>query len=605
MRTLKKKHGFQAILDVRLLRRLGGERSFERGQEYFENKRVSALVERDGVITAEVRGTHPYIVKLRIDGGRLGYSCTCPIGNGGEFCKHCVAAGLAWLEAPEGLGQTEKGRTPAPKSSSAAITMEDVQAFLARQQKNDLIKILLEQARDDERLRQRLLVRASKRNPKSLDLSSYKGAIAGAIDPGHYVDYRGMFAYARDIEEAIAPLAELLEEGKAAEVIELAEYALAAVENALGSVDDSDGQMGDILARLQELHLRACRRAKPDPELLAQRLFRWELRTDWDTFFGAAQTYAGVLGKKGLAVYRELAEAEWAKLPLLPPGGKEPGRYDGRRFRITSIMETLAKHSRDPEALVAVIQKDLSHEYSFLRIAEIYKNARRTDLALDWAERGVRAFPERTDSRLRVFLANEYYGRKRHDEAMALIWLEFAESPSLGQYEILKRHADRLGRWPLWREKALLFLQEHLAKDKQRERKGWGAFSRSDHSVLVEIYLWENEVEAAWREAQKGGCSDDLLLKLAALREKAYPEDALAVYRNRIEPLLNQKIISAYREALRLLHRIHSLMNRMGQGIEFAPYLESIRLAHRAKRNFMKLLDHADWRKAPHSLGPD
>jgi len=235
MRTLKKKHGFQAILDVHLLRRLGGERSFKRGQEYFENKRVSALAERDGVITAMVRGTHPYVVRLQIDGGRLGHSCTCPIGNGGEFCKHCVAAGLAWLEAPEGFGHMEIGRTPAPKPARAAVTMKDVQAFLARQQKNDLIKILLEQARDDERLRQRLLVRASKQNPKSLDLSSYKGAIAGALDPGHFVDYHGMFAYARDIEETIDPLAELLEEGKAAEVIELSEYALAAVENALGS----------------------------------------------------------------------------------------------------------------------------------------------------------------------------------------------------------------------------------------------------------------------------------------------------------------------------------------------------------------------------------
>ncbi len=44
---------------------------------------------------------------------------------------------------------------------------------------------------------------------------------------------------------------------------------------------------------------------------LARRLFAWELCTDWDTFYGAAATYVNVLDEKGLAVYRELAEAEW------------------------------------------------------------------------------------------------------------------------------------------------------------------------------------------------------------------------------------------------------------------------------------------------------
>jgi hypothetical protein len=50
---------------------------------------------------------------------------------------------------------------------------------------------------------------------------------------------------------------DLLNEGFAMEVVELAEYALEAVEEAMGSVDDSDGEMGSILERLQDLHHRA------------------------------------------------------------------------------------------------------------------------------------------------------------------------------------------------------------------------------------------------------------------------------------------------------------------------------------------------------------
>jgi len=188
--------------------------------------------------------------------------------------------------------------------------------------------------------------------------------------------------------------------------------------------------MGDGLARLQDLHHKACKKAKPEPEALARRLFEWDLRTDYDTFYGATETYAAVLGRKGLAVYRILAEAEWAKVPALGAGRDDPEKY-GKRFRITHIMETLARHTGDVEAVVAVKKRDLSLAYHYLQIAETYKSTRQHDLALEWAERGVKAFPERTDSRLREFLAREYHRRKRGDEAMALIWAEFSESQSL------------------------------------------------------------------------------------------------------------------------------------------------------------------------------
>src|SRR5262245_65949612 len=95
-----------------------------------------------------------------------------------------------------------------------------------------------------------------------------------------------------------------------------------------------------------------------------------------------------------------LAEAEWAKVPALRPGEDDSEKY-GKRFRMTHIMETLARRTGDMEAVVAVKKRDLSLAYHYLQIAETYKNARKHDLALEWAERGVKAFPKRTDSRLR------------------------------------------------------------------------------------------------------------------------------------------------------------------------------------------------------------
>jgi uncharacterized Zn finger protein len=57
-------------------------------------------------------------VRLWAEDG-LVFSCDCPLGLDGEFCKHCVAAGLAWLEGDF------SGHAP---GGSAA--MDDVQTYL-------------------------------------------------------------------------------------------------------------------------------------------------------------------------------------------------------------------------------------------------------------------------------------------------------------------------------------------------------------------------------------------------------------------------------------------------------------------------------------------
>jgi len=574
----------ESVLDRRSLRRMAGARSFARGEEYFADEQVGALVEHQGTIVAKVQGTRSYRVKLWVENGELGFLCTCPVGADGAFCKHCVAAGLTWIEGRHPV-------THGKSRSKPAVTMQDVRAHLATLDKGKLADMLVDQAMEDDRLRQRLLMKAARQGPKGLDVATYRRAIDEAVDAGEFVDYRDAYDYARGIEEAVDSVEELLKDGHTAEVIELAEHTLLAVEEAIESVDDSDGHMGGILERLQKIHHKACKKANPDPVALARRLFEWELRTDWDTFYGAARTYADVLGGKGLAVYRKLAEAEWAKVPALGPGRDDSQKY-GKRFRITHIMETLAGLAGDVDALVAIKQRDLSSAYAFLQIAEALKGAGKRDQALEWAERGVKAFPERTDGRLREFLAGEYHHRKRHEEAMALIWAEFTESPALDRYRILKGHADRVGLWNLWREKALEHLREAIARAKVgRKEDGWGRYVAADHSDIVRIFLWEKDVEAAWREAGAGGCSDGLWMELAGKWEKGHPEDVLPIYQRQIERTLNRKNNQAYREAVALLRKIRDLAVRIGDETRFTRYLASVRAMHKPKRNFMKLLE--------------
>ncbi|MGB7922325.1 MAG: DUF6880 family protein [Pyrinomonadaceae bacterium] len=615
----------ELVGDTDLLRDLAGPRSYERGENYAADGYVHSIIEHKGKLVATVTGTHDYQVKLWVEHDSLESDCTCPMGEMGEFCKHCVATALVWADEAKSSSnqQSEKKIKKGTKAGAQTGTLDDARAHLERQSKESLIELLLEHALEDKSLRERLLLDAARYNPAGLDLETYRRAIKGAVKPGGFVDYYEAGAYAHGIRKVTQELRGLLRDGHAASCIDLTEYALKQVERAIGQVDDSNGQVGGVLDDLQVLHLEACKQAKPDGVKLARRLFKWELESQWEIFYGAAETYRKVFGKEGLAVYRELAEAEWAKVPALTlPENKETKRAGsfpvirkltdedlesaaqyGRRFRITSIMESLARTTGDVEALVAIKSRDLSSAYSFLKIAEIYREAGQHDKALEWAERGAQAFPEKTDSRLREFLAEEYHRRHRHAEAMEQVWALYIDAPNLGTYRQLKEHTVRAAgksarkqkeEWNSWRERAL----KHLRAILDERRKGikirgnfsawWGA---GDNSTLVEIYLWEGEVDEALKAAEAHGCSDSHWMRLAEALEKPHPSEALRIYRESLEPVIDQKNNRAYEEAIERISKIGKLMERTGHAAEFGAFIDDLRTRHKPKRNFIKLLD--------------
>ena len=199
--TTRSKNLLSRTLDLATLRRMAGGRSYARGEEYFATGQVRSLTEYAGTITAKVRGTQEYRVKLMVKSRDIDYSCTCPVGEDGEFCKHCVAVGLAWLN--EARPQTGKPTREKPAKAKPAITMEDVRSHLASQEKDKLVALLMEHAMEDDHLRQRLLLKAAKKGPKGLNLATYRKALENALDAGRFVEYGEMHGYAQSIGEAI------------------------------------------------------------------------------------------------------------------------------------------------------------------------------------------------------------------------------------------------------------------------------------------------------------------------------------------------------------------------------------------------------------------
>jgi hypothetical protein len=174
----------------------------------------------DDGVRAVVRGNQDYTVTLGADDGVLDYSCDCPVGSDGAFCKHCVAAALAWLNRE--AGPVKSARRGQPKE----ITLADAGKILQAEDKESLVGMMLDWAKDDDRLHERLILNAARRSGPDTGATAVRRAFEKAVRVPDFVHYREATGWARGVAHAIDSIEQLLNDGQAAGVIELCESAL-------------------------------------------------------------------------------------------------------------------------------------------------------------------------------------------------------------------------------------------------------------------------------------------------------------------------------------------------------------------------------------------
>lgn len=260
------------------LRKLAGTAAFERGKDYFAEGAVDRLRHSDEKVSAGVMGSERYQVGLWAEGDELAFDCTCPRAADGYFCKHCVAVGLVLLDEKDHAANAEKPDRPHDSESL-------IREFLLMQSAEYLTGLLMDQAQRDDALNRSLLLKAERTSGSVDTLKSFRKVIDSATRIRRFVDWQEADGFAADLDELVDSLEELFEPSSAGALVELAEYAIERVDKALEDVDDSNGEVGEVLARLNDLHLRVCQLAKPDPVALAERLFRYETTVSFDSYY--------------------------------------------------------------------------------------------------------------------------------------------------------------------------------------------------------------------------------------------------------------------------------------------------------------------------------
>ena len=452
------------------LKAAAGPRSYDRGLDYVSQ--VKDLEFDDAEITATVYGSDAYEVCLMVDNRRGGNvaltgDCSCPFGQEGNFCKHCVATGLAALR----LAETRQA-IPASREQRDRLA-----SWLGSLSKEELVAEILELLDGDRNLRRRFELRAGARQA---NVQQVRSAVQNLVETDRYIEYAEARDYAHDVGRAAEAIDALVDAGAAEDAIDLARDALDWVTEAYGSADDSSGSISDAAYELLAVHLRACQAAPPDPVDLGEYLVDVIIADS----YGLApdlQDYTDLLGDEGTAAIREHIAAVYAARP--------------EQWKVRNLMESLLKTDGDIDALVAFYAAHLDDRgRQHLTIARVLDEAGRPDDALGWAKRGV-GLAACPDAGLVDYVAARYGADGRRDDVVELRRSVFQAERSLANYRALRQAATDSGTWQAERPEALAELSNDV-----RIRPVWSW----NGPVLIDALLDDDDLDAAWTAVDSG-----------------------------------------------------------------------------------------------------
>ena len=536
-------------LSLPAIRLAAGSRSFQRGLDYAREGRVTILARDRRWAEATVQGTSRYHVEVAVEDGTPVGSCTCPMGRAGEFCKHCVAVALAFTE---------------PVSESRAV---DLREHLEGLDRAELVDLVLQAAARDEYMARHLVLDAA---GDTIDLDRIHAAVDVAFDTGGFVPYRDSFDFADGANQAIDLMERAVSRDRSIAAVEAVEYALAAWEEAIGSVDDSTGMMGELRDRLTRLHADACRRVELRGSELADRLFERALASRWEVFLDLVDTHGDLLGDAGLDRLADRIDGAWETKAE-------------QRFTLRFLLEAIARSRGDTDALVASYARDLDGRYRYVQIAEALRDAGRIDEALTWVRRGLAEHPDSRDLRLVDLGVDLHLAQGDTEGAWKLVDDAFRQSPTAATYRRLVDVGQARADWA------------QVRSDTLGHFRAWLKNARAGFDPLVRALVEEGDLNAAWEAADTRSCTSATWRILAERSVASHPDRAAAVLTFLLDGIIAGKNKRAYAEAVEVMGTIRDCLTRAGRDGEFAGVVASVRANHKPKRNLMALLDQAGW----------
>jgi uncharacterized Zn finger protein len=399
--------------------------------------------------------------------------------------------------------------------------------------------------------------------PVDVELNELRTEIDTNLRTHRSLDYWESSEWASEAAPVVDAIGDLLAVSPSAELLGLIERAIGHVVEAVLRADDSNGEIGGLVAALLEFHVLACDAGVADPVKLARWMAHFTF-DEQDLFVLDPKRYAVALEETGLAVFRQEVDRR--------RGAEE------QPFALRYADERLAVLDGDVDKIVGLLGGNLTSPYQFVQVTEAMVELGRDDDALAWAHRGIAETAGWQVAQLYDLAAGVYRRRGAPGEVVRLRREEHGCMPSSTTYALLREAAETTGVWDSEWSSARSVLEAE------------------DLGGLVDALLLDREAEAAWRVTADHPDWDPgqgLWKRLAESRESSHPADAMEVYLKLADLELETTGRSAYTRAAALLRKARRAADAAGRRREFSEHVAARREHFRKRPALIEILDRS------------
>lgn len=539
-----------------------GQATFQKGARLFKEKKVSHLQRQGDVVTAIVKGSELYHVKIILK-PELRCDCTCPAAEYMDVCKHAVAVGISLFSAQI------NDDAPIENNSDEQILLR----YFNERSKDELITLFMQQLERDEELRDQWRMKATLAQ-KSTSLTDLKKLVTKAL-PAHAVyGWQEVKHYFRLADQQMDNLWQAMTQLPTEEQWHLTLHILKRLNKVLEQIDDSGGFRfeieGQIYQNMAELFDLLSWSAEEKSKWLFDHMDQRELDVFPDVF-----EHFNISGDVEISLLQRCREA----LENIEQSGSSAS---DRKWQIRVYSEPLLTSARangnwrEEERLLAM-QATSSRDY--LSLAQLCLDNHEEFDAEDWLLKAKKNASEfelqecaRKEIRIRIALGE-------NSQAWRLGWQLFEKTHTFRDYKELLALHDELGK----PEPDLLEKVEQVFANPQTQ---WQV------DAQIEFYLSINHLAKAKQCAAKGTITYSLLLRLADALVANEPAESLSLYVRVIRKKLEYSDNRIYEEVIKLLQRLQKQLQTHKHSLEaFSGAVAELAKEHRRKRNLLALFN--------------
>lgn len=567
------------VVNERDIRRLVGERSFDRARDYFGSGMISGLRVQGRTLRGRSEGSagNTYEVSVAFDAtGVTETACTCPME---AYCKHVGALLLAW----RGAG----GEIP---------VVEALGASLAKRSRQELVAII-------ERM-----VTLHPELESIATLSTTRGRARSSTDWGEVVaqamrgaghDWGATRAAAGALQRIVAQAADASSRNRGDAV----EACRAVIDAALEARRDGYESEGELLepmieaARVLGERLATMKATDGARAPVVETLLEVALGDILEGGLGYGDDARSALDERATsAEQKRIAKRIGEVIPEASSWGREvlggwllalegdaldDAKYLARcgELRLHGPLITrLLERGRVEEALREIARFE---EPELVTAADLLVQRHHGAAA----EQLVGAQYQRTRStRLRSWLRARRKARGDSVGELELALEEFRERPYLSAYREVRALASKVGRWEALRAE----LRAALAKDRDATIRVLLEEGEHDAALAaLDALKTRSALRVGWGSVSYG---DAIELEVAEAIRETHPARAREIYQRRAEALIEARNRAAYQQACELLKRAKPLAP---DAADWRGYLAALRARYPTLKAFQEELVRA------------